>query len=239
MQAWGVPAPPRAPSLQSTVQRRRRPPHQPRPWIGRPPAAPCPARLPVREDQRVGDRLCARARRLGNGASTWVASGTGPTVRLGQDAQADRQRSAGQPLHKPYRQRRLWGKTQPKGPPTRTVKTRKAPHGPKDTRVQTRTPPDPSGSDKTTPVNGRAPAEGHTARATARVEQTQPQATATSPLSVKTAPKVGKGAQSPRQPAAHQVERQRRLPKQPRHPFRRPRPHAHKAGRAVRQSRKV
>ncbi|PCH39497.1 hypothetical protein WOLCODRAFT_159621 [Wolfiporia cocos MD-104 SS10] len=38
-----------------------------------------------------------------------------------------------------------------------------------DTRVQTRTPPDSPGSDKAIPANGRAPAEGHTARATAQV----------------------------------------------------------------------
>ncbi|PCH39318.1 hypothetical protein WOLCODRAFT_158883 [Wolfiporia cocos MD-104 SS10] len=64
--------------------RQRRLPYQPRPWIGRPPAAPCPARLPAREDQRAGDRLCVRARRLGNGASTWVASNEGPPSALEQ-----------------------------------------------------------------------------------------------------------------------------------------------------------
>ncbi|PCH34517.1 hypothetical protein WOLCODRAFT_155168 [Wolfiporia cocos MD-104 SS10] len=67
------------------------------------------------------------------------------------------------------------------------IKTRKPTgKGPKDIQVQTRTPPDPSGSDKTILVNGRAPAEGHTARATARVEQTQPQATATDPPAYQT-----------------------------------------------------
>ncbi|PCH37610.1 hypothetical protein WOLCODRAFT_158325 [Wolfiporia cocos MD-104 SS10] len=177
--------------------RQRRLPYQPRPWIGRPPAAPCPARLPVREDQRAGDRLCARARRLGNGASTWVASITGPTVRLGQDAQAAKQgyttqrarrhrppqqpgppalfrtnNQAPPPISRPKgkpcpRNHRARGslcashigsassgvKHNQQGPPTRTVKTRAAPKGPLDNRVQTRTPPEPSGSDKATPVN--------------------------------------------------------------------------------------
>ncbi|PCH34510.1 hypothetical protein WOLCODRAFT_148559 [Wolfiporia cocos MD-104 SS10] len=128
---------------------RRRPPQQPRPWKGRPPAAPCPARLPVREDQRARDSLYARARYQGNGASTW---------------------SAGQPLRKPYRQRKLWGKTRPIGPPTRTtIKTRQPHPGHRTAAVHTRTPPDSSGSDKAIPANGSAPAEGHTARATARV----------------------------------------------------------------------
>ncbi|PCH37612.1 hypothetical protein WOLCODRAFT_158333 [Wolfiporia cocos MD-104 SS10] len=55
-----------------------------------------------------------------------------------------------------------------RGAASATVKTRKALQGPLDIRVRTRIPPDTSGSDETT-VNGRAPAEGHTARATARV----------------------------------------------------------------------
>ncbi|PCH40309.1 hypothetical protein WOLCODRAFT_150347 [Wolfiporia cocos MD-104 SS10] len=47
--------------------------------------------------------------------------------------------------------------------------------------------------------------------------------------------KAGTGVSSPRQPAAHQVERQRRLPKQPRHPFRRPRPNRTRSRHAARQ----
>ncbi|PCH39519.1 hypothetical protein WOLCODRAFT_159112 [Wolfiporia cocos MD-104 SS10] len=75
---------------------------------------------------------------------------------------------------------------QPNGPPTRTIKTRQPHHGHRTSESNTRTPPDHSGSDKAIPANDRAPAEGHTARATARVEQTQPQATATSPPAYQT-----------------------------------------------------
>ncbi|PCH40613.1 hypothetical protein WOLCODRAFT_159290 [Wolfiporia cocos MD-104 SS10] len=74
---------------------------------------------------------------------------------------------------------------------------------------KTRTPPDISGSDETT-VNGRAPAEGHTARATAQVyTDTAASHSHQPPQRIKRI-RAGNGAYSPRQPAAHQVEQRRR-----------------------------
>ncbi|PCH37265.1 hypothetical protein WOLCODRAFT_157970 [Wolfiporia cocos MD-104 SS10] len=93
-----------------------------------------------------------------------------------------------------------------------TEKTRAAPQGPLDNRVQTRTPPEPSGSDKTSPVNATAidpPAYLTQGRAKAHSRQGNPPRT--------------------------KVERQRRLPKQPRHPFRRPRPSRTRSRHAARQ----
>ncbi|PCH36526.1 hypothetical protein WOLCODRAFT_159482 [Wolfiporia cocos MD-104 SS10] len=57
-----------------------------------------------------------------------------------------------------------------------TEKTRAAPQGPLDNRVQTRTPPDSSGSDKRQHTSGRPYGKGNRPSHT-----TQPQATATSP----------------------------------------------------------
>ncbi|PCH39478.1 hypothetical protein WOLCODRAFT_159043 [Wolfiporia cocos MD-104 SS10] len=93
------------------------------------------------------------------------------------------------------RQRMLLGNNQTQGPRPGRSRREDPSMGQGHPIAQRAPPPDSSGSDKTTPVNGRTPAEGHTARVTTRVIQTQPHATATSPLA---------------QPAVHQVEQRRR-----------------------------
>ncbi|PCH41824.1 hypothetical protein WOLCODRAFT_151870 [Wolfiporia cocos MD-104 SS10] len=73
MQARGVPAPPRAPSLQSTAHCGADRLNNRALGKDDPQLHPAPRAYP----------LYARARYQGNGASTWVASTTGSTVRLG------------------------------------------------------------------------------------------------------------------------------------------------------------
>ncbi|PCH42733.1 hypothetical protein WOLCODRAFT_152773 [Wolfiporia cocos MD-104 SS10] len=105
-----------------------------------------------------------------NGAHRYSPSAHGGTIRLNN---WDLRRCSG------LTTKHLRLSVDPRGNPARapiergaasaTDKTRAAPQGLLDIRVQTRTPPDSSGSDKAIPANGIAPAEGQTARATARV----------------------------------------------------------------------
>ncbi|PCH33145.1 hypothetical protein WOLCODRAFT_147251 [Wolfiporia cocos MD-104 SS10] len=112
-------------------------------------------------------------------------------------------------------------------------KTRQPHHRHRTAAVHTRTPPDPSGSDKAIPANGRASAEGHTARATARVIQhsRKPQPPAPPAYKCKGGQRriIAKATRrAPSRTAAPPLY-------QTRHPFCRPRPNRTRSRHAARQ----
>ncbi|PCH35825.1 hypothetical protein WOLCODRAFT_159465 [Wolfiporia cocos MD-104 SS10] len=214
MQARGVPAPPRAPPLQTTAHRGADRLTNRALGLDDPQLHPAPRAYPKGRTNARGIASTpvpvtrATAQALGRQAG-YSPSAHGGTIRLNN---WDLRRCSGLTTKHPR------PSIDPRGNPARapiergaasaTNKTRATPQGLLDIRVQTRTTPDHSGSDKAIPANGRAPAEGHTARATARVIRHSRKPQPTAPQRIQR--KGGTGVSSPRQPATHQVEQRRR-----------------------------
>ncbi|PCH36994.1 hypothetical protein WOLCODRAFT_159515 [Wolfiporia cocos MD-104 SS10] len=165
-QARGVPAPPRAPSLQSTAHCGADRLNNRALGLDDPQLHPAPRAYP---QGRTNARGIASAPAPVTRATARQA-GYSPSAHGGTDRLNNRDlRRCSRPTTKHPR-----SSIDPRGNPAHAPIERGAASaqtipaaqalGHRTAAVHTRTPPDPSGSD-----NGRAPAEGHTARATARV----------------------------------------------------------------------
>ncbi|PCH33141.1 hypothetical protein WOLCODRAFT_147241 [Wolfiporia cocos MD-104 SS10] len=227
MQARGVPAPPRAPSLQSTAHCGADRLNNRALGLDDPQLHPAPRAYPLgRTNARGIASVPAPVTRATARQAGYSPSAHGGTIRLNN---WDLRRCSGLTTKHP----RL--SVDPRGNPARAPIERGAASArdsptlgigqPQSTRAPRRTTP----AATTVSHQRKAIRQGQPPSSIRHSRKPQP-----TPPSVSNA-RAGKGARSPRQPAAHRVERQRRLPKQPRHPFRRPRQPKARSRQAARQ----